>query len=122
MESLGGPHTPAIGWAAGIERLSMLIAEPVRESPDAVLVPLGEAGETEATRLLAELRGRGLAADMAFRGNMKKRMAKADSAGARFAIIIGDSEVEAGAAQVKNLKSGEQTAVAFDQLAEALRS
>jgi len=122
MESLGGPHTPAIGWAAGIERLSMLIAEPVRESPDAVLVPLGEAGEAAATRLLAELRGKGLVADMAFRGNMKKRMAKADSAGARFAIIIGDSEVEVGAAQVKNLKSGEQTAVAFDQLAEALRS
>jgi histidyl-tRNA synthetase len=86
-----------------------------------VLVPLGEAGERAATKLLADLRGKGVAADMAFRGNMKKRMAKADTAGARFAIIIGDSEVEAGAAQLKDLATGEQQAVSFDALAEALR-
>jgi histidyl-tRNA synthetase len=49
-------------------------------------------------------------------------MAKADAAGARFAIIIGDSEVEAGAAQVKNLESGEQNAVPFGALAEAVRT
>jgi histidyl-tRNA synthetase len=121
MESLGGPYTPAIGWAAGIERLSMLVDAPAREQPDAVLVPLGEAGERAATKLLADLRGKGVAADMAFRGNMKKRMAKADTAGARFAIIIGDSEVEAGAAQLKDLATGEQQAVSFDALAEALR-
>jgi histidyl-tRNA synthetase len=121
MESLGGPHTPAIGWAAGIERLSMMLDAPAPEQPDAVLVPLGEAAEKVATKLLAELRAQGVAADMAFRGNMKKRMAKADSAGARFAIIIGDSEIEAGTAQLKNLGTGEQKAVAFDALAKAIR-
>ena len=121
MESLGGPHTPAIGWAAGIERLGMLIDAPEAERPDAMLVPMGDAAETIGLRLLAELRGAGITADMAFRGNMKKRMAKADSAGARFAIIIGDSEIEAGAAQLKDLQSGEQTAVPFGNLAEALR-
>jgi histidyl-tRNA synthetase len=120
MESLGGPHTPAIGWAAGIERLSMLIDAPEQERPDAVLVPMGEAAEAIALRLLAELRGEAVAADMAFRGNMKKRMARADAAGARYAVIIGDSEVEAGSAQVKDLQSGEQRAVAFASLAEAL--
>ena len=121
MESLGGPHTPAIGWAAGIERLAMLIDEPKVERPDAVLVPMGEAAESVALRLLADLRGSSIAADMAFRGNMKKRMAKADAAGAKFAIIIGDNEIEAGAAQLKDLQSGEQRAVAFGALAEALR-
>jgi histidyl-tRNA synthetase len=121
VESIGGPHTPAIGWAAGIERLSMLIDSPTVERPDAVLVPLGEAAEGIATRLLAELRANGIAADMAFRGNMKKRLARADAAGARFALIIGDSEVEAGAAQVKDLQSGEQQAVPFASLAEMLR-
>ncbi len=121
VESIGGPHTPAIGWAAGIERLSMLIDSPTVERPDAVLVPMGEAAEGIATRLLAELRANGIAADMAFRGNMKKRLARADAAGARFALIIGDSEVEAGAAQVKDLQSGEQQAVPFASLAEMLR-
>jgi histidyl-tRNA synthetase len=121
IESLGGPHTPAIGWAAGIERLAMMIEAPEAERPDAVLVPMGEAAEQVANRLMAELRGAGIAADMAFRGNMKKRMARADAAGARFAVIIGDAEVEAKAAQVKNLRSGEQQAVPFGSLAEALR-
>jgi histidyl-tRNA synthetase len=121
MESLGGPHTPAIGWAAGIERLGMMIDAPEPERPDVVLVPIGEAGDKVAIRLLAELRGGGIAADMALRGNMKKRMAKADASGARHAIIIGDSEVEAGAAQLKNLKSGEQQAVFFAALVEAIR-
>jgi len=121
MESLGGPHTPAIGWAAGIERLSMLIDAPEGERPQVVLVPIGEAGEKVAIGLLAEFRTNGLAADMALRGNMKKRMARADASGASFAVIVGDSEVEARAAQLKNLKSGEQQAVAFAALVETIR-
>ncbi len=121
IEALGGPHTPAIGWAAGIERLAMLIDAPMVEHPDAVLVPMGEKAEQLATHLLVELRRQGIASDMAFRGNMKKRMARADAAGARYAVIIGDSEVEAGAAQVKDLRSGKQEAIAFDALAGALR-
>jgi len=58
---------------------------------------------------------------MGFRGNMKKRMAKADASGALYAVIIGDSEIEAGAAQLKSLSTGEQKAVPFGDLAEALR-
>jgi histidyl-tRNA synthetase len=121
MESLGGPHTPAIGWAAGIERLGMMIQAPEPERPQVVLVPIGEAGERAAIGLLAKLRGSGLAADMAMRGNMKKRMARADASGAGYAVIIGDSEVDAGAAQLKDLKSGAQQAVAFAALVETIR-
>jgi histidyl-tRNA synthetase len=116
VEALGGPHTPAIGWAAGIERLSMLIDAPVPERPMAVLVPLGAAAEKAATSILADLRRRGISADMAWRGNMKKRMAKAASSGAAYAVILGDSELEGGAAQVKNLATGEQREVALDVL------
>ena len=122
MEALGGPHTPAVGWAAGIERLSMMIDAPAPERPDAVLVPLGERAEAEAIRLGSDLRRGGIAADMAFRGNMKKRMARAASSGARFAIILGDAELDAGAAQLKDLGSGEQRAVGFDRLAAAIRA
>lgn len=120
VEQLGGPHTPAIGWAAGIERLSMLIDAPAPERPVAVLVPLGPAAEQAATGILADLRRQGVTTDMAWRGNMKKRMARAASAGARFAIILGDSEVESRTAQVKDLSTGEQRAVAFDVLHAAL--
>ncbi|URD60104.1 histidine--tRNA ligase [Sphingomonas sp. KRR8] len=120
IESLGGPHTPAIGWAAGIERLSMMIDAPKAEAPEAVLVPLGDKAEVAATAILTGLRQGGLAADMAFRGNMKKRMARAAASGAAFAIIIGDDELANETAQVKDLATGEQRAVAFDMIAAAV--
>jgi histidyl-tRNA synthetase len=121
IESLGGPHTPAIGWAAGIERLAMMIEAPEREKPSVVIVPLGERAEKEAQRIVAGLRREGVAADMAFRGNMKKRMSKANDSGAEFALIIGDDELGRGEAQLKNLASGEQRSVSLDLLGEAIR-
>ena len=122
IEALGGPHTPAIGWAAGIERLGMMIDAPKPERPEAVLVPMGEQAEAAAVTLLAELRRKGVASEMAFRGNMKRRMQRAAASGAAFAIIIGDSELETKAAQVKDLATGEQRAVAFDLLETAVRA
>jgi histidyl-tRNA synthetase len=122
MEALGGPHTPAIGWAAGIERLATMIDAPEPERPDAVLVPLGERAEREVVRLVAALRRTGISADLAYRGNMKKRMARAAASGARFAIIVGDSELDTEAAQLKDLGSGEQRAVSFDLLGAAIRA
>jgi len=121
VEALGGPHTPAIGWAAGIERLAMMLDAPVAERSDAVFIPLGEQGERAAGKLLADIRRAGIAADMAYRGNMKKRLQRANASGARFAIILGDDEVASGQAQLKDLGTGEQRAVAFDSLTEALR-
>jgi histidyl-tRNA synthetase len=120
IESLGGPHTPAVGWAAGIERLAMMIDAPARDRPDVVIIPLGDRAEAEAGRVLAGLRREGIAADMAFRGNMKKRLSRANDAGAAYALIIGDDELDRGEAQLKNLETGEQRAVSLDLLAEAL--
>ena len=120
IESLGGPHTPAVGWAAGIERLAMMIDAPAPDRPDVVLVPLGERAEAEAQRILAGLRREGVAADMAYRGNLKKRLSRANASGAAFALILGDSELDSGLAQLKNLASGEQRAVSLDLIAEAL--
>ena len=118
--SLGGNETPGVGWAAGVERLAMLIAEPASERIDAVIVPMGDAASMRALGILADLRRAGLAIDMAFKGNMKRRLAKADAQGARFAVIIGDDELAKGAAAVKSLADGSQQEVAFDALAEAL--
>ena len=122
VEALGGPHTPAVGWAAGIERLGMMIDAPEADRPDVVVVPLGAAAEQRAQTILAGLRSSGLAADMGYRGNMRKRLAKADAAGARYAVILGDDELARGEAQVKRLATGEQQSVPLDRLAEALRS
>jgi histidyl-tRNA synthetase len=122
VEALGGSHTPAVGWAAGIERLAMMIDAPGPEKPAAVIVPLGERAEAAGQRLLTDLRRSGVAAEMAYRGNMKKRLSRANDAGAAYALIIGDVELDSGEIQVKNLATGEQRSVAFDQVAETLGS
>ena len=121
VEALGGSPTPAVGWAAGIERLAMMIDEPTAERPDASIIPMGDDAEAAANRIAAQLRGAGLAVDLGVRGNMKKRLQRANAAGSRFAIIIGDDELARGEAQVKNLESGTQQSIAFDALAGALQ-
>jgi histidyl-tRNA synthetase len=121
IESLGGPHTPAVGWAAGIERLAMMIEAPQPETAAVVVVPLGERAEVAAQRIVAGLRREGVATDMAYRGNMKKRLSRANASGAAYALILGDEELDRGEAQLKNLATGEQRAVSLDLLADAIR-
>ncbi|HEY0112587.1 MAG TPA: histidine--tRNA ligase [Allosphingosinicella sp.] len=120
IEGMGGPFTPAVGWAAGIERLSMLIAAPAPTPSAAALIPLGEAAEEAAVRIAAELRRAGVPCEMAYRGNMKKRMQKASASGARFAVIVGEDELARGEAAVKNLRTGEQQAVKLEAIGEAV--
>ena len=122
IESMGGPHTPAVGWAGGIERLMMLCGEPAAAAVDVALVPMGEAAELAANGLLAELRAAGIAAEQAYRGNMKKRMERAAKSGARFALILGDDEIASGGVSVKVLATGEQQAVPRDGLASWLQA
>ena len=120
VESLGGAPTAGVGWAAGVERLAMLLAEPAKPTIDAVVVPMGAAAEARAQGLVADLRRGGVAVDMAYKGKMKQRLAKADALGARYALILGDDELAAGVVQVKALADGTQQQVAFADVAEAL--
>ena len=122
VEALGRGHTPAVGWAAGIERLAMLLDKPAPPSVTVAVVPLGEPAEAAAQRVLADLRRAGVSGDMAYKGNMKKRMQKADASGARFAIILGEDELARGEAALKDLRSGQQRSVALADLTEAVRA
>jgi histidyl-tRNA synthetase len=120
IEALGGPHTPAVGWAAGIERLAMMIAAPAVQAPSVAIIPLGDRAEAEAQRIVAGLRREGVASDLAYRGNMKKRLSRANASGAAYALIIGDDELDRGEAQLKNLSTGEQRSVSLDLIVEAI--
>ena len=122
VAEMGGPPTPAVGWAAGIERLSMLLDE-VPEAPRPVaVVPVGEAVLPDATRVLQSLRDAGVRAEMAYRGNVRRRMERANRIGARFAVILGDEEVARGVAQLKALGDGGQAEVALAALPAHLRA
>lgn len=116
---MGGPATPGIGWAAGVERLSMLVgdAAPAAERPVA-LIPMGDA--VAALALADRLRAAGIAVEMGFSGNMKKRMARANKANARFAVILGEDEAARGAATLRDLDSGAQEEVPLAALEERL--
>ncbi len=120
VEQMGGPPTPAVGWAAGIERLSMLLAESGAVPSAIAVIPMGEAGEAAAVGVLQSLRAAGLRAEMAYRGNLKRRMERANRIGARAAIILGEDELARGVAQLKLLDTGVQEEVALDQLAARL--
>jgi histidyl-tRNA synthetase len=77
IESLGGPHTPAVGWAAGIERLAMLVGEFADEGPDAVVVAENPEREIEAIAMVSDLRRAGVAAEVVATGSPKKRFDRA---------------------------------------------
>jgi len=77
IESLGGPHTPAIGWAAGIERLGMMIEAPLPERVDVAVVVENDAVQTEGVAAVATLRRKGLSAELFAQGGARKRYDKA---------------------------------------------
>ena len=122
VAAMGGPSTPAIGWAAGIERLSMLL-DGVPEAPRPVaVVPVGEAVLPAAISVLQALREAGVRSEMAYRGNLKRRMERANRTHARIAIILGDEEVARSMAQVRDLDAGGQQEVALAALPAHVRA
>jgi histidyl-tRNA synthetase len=120
VADMGGPPTPAVGWAAGIERLAMLLADAPAAARPVAVIPLGEAAEPAAVGVLQSLRLAGIRAEMAYRGNMKRRMERANRIGARAAVILGEDELARGVASVKDLALGAQQEIALDLLADYL--
>ena len=120
VEQMGGPPTPAVGWAAGIERLSMMLADAGAVPATVAVIPAGEGAEAAAASVLQMLRRAGVRAEMAYRGNLKRRMERANKIGARAAVILGADEAARGVAQLKDLVSGTQEEVPLDDLAARL--
>ncbi len=120
ISTMGGPPTPGIGWAGGIERLAMLTTDYPETPPVVSLVPVGPAAEKEAPPLADALRRAGIAVDLGLSGNLKRRMQQANRTGARTAVLLGDDELARGVATVRDMTSGEQREVPIDRLAAAL--
>ncbi|MDP7166921.1 MAG: histidine--tRNA ligase [Nitrospinota bacterium] len=117
VEELGGPPTPAIGFAIGMERLLQLTekADPgpgwdAREQPiEVFIVALGDSSEAESLTLASELRGRGLRTDRTFGGgSMKSQMKRADRSGARYVIVLGEEEISGGVVALREMAESRQ--------------
>jgi histidyl-tRNA synthetase len=114
VAQLGGPETPAIGWAIGLERLTLLVKQlQTQATPgtDLYVVSRGDAAETAALRLTHQLRLAGLAVDMDLSGSaFGKQFKRADRSGAAACLILGDDEAAQCTVQLKWLATGEQSA------------
>ena len=120
IKMMGGPDTPGVGWAAGVERLAMLCDGASAARRPVALVPIGEAAEKEAFVLAERLRAEGLRVDLAYSGNVGRRMKRANRIDAAVAVVIGEDELSRGSATVRNMESGDQEEVAFGSLTEYL--
>jgi len=94
VEQLGGPHTPAVGWAAGIERLAMMINAPALEQMDAVIVVEDEAAMDSAWAAASRLRKAGLSVEIVASGSPRKRFDRAVKKGAKEIIVLGATDGE----------------------------
>ena len=120
MESLGGAPTPAVGWAAGIERLAMLVGDS-KSVPSEFFIsvmPVNDDAKASASQVAAKLRVAGIPTDIGLRGNLKKRLQRADAGGARFAVMVDREKWECGQLEVRNLKDGTQDIFEFDDQTE----
>lgn len=126
VEECGGSHTPAIGFAIGVERVLLALEKQgllpeFKEGLDALVMPLGQEARRVAFKLLCSLREKGLKADMDFAGrSLKAQMKQANKLAARFAVIIGEDEVKESVAVLRNLQSGEQEKAALDEVVKKL--
>jgi len=126
IKEIGGDDTPAVGFAAGLERI-LLALELQRLLPEqnkkvaAFIVASGTEAETYAFKLLTDLRRKNIAAAMDFaKKSMKAQMKAAAKSGAKFALIIGDDEVASSTVAVKNLETSAQIKIPLQEVSKKL--
>ncbi|KFZ39913.1 MULTISPECIES: histidine--tRNA ligase [Thermoactinomyces] len=122
VEEFGGPEMPGFGFGIGLERVLLALEEqkveiPVEDGIDCYLITIGEKAKTAGAKWLKALREAGIAADQDYLGRkMKAQFKAADRSNARFAVILGEDEMEQGRINVKHLDSGEQETIELEQL------
>lgn len=123
--AIGGSPVPGVGFALGLERTLLLMkdkADPdAVAGPDAFVVLAGDTADA-ATRLVAELRGAGLATDRDYTGrSLKAQMKYAGKVGARYVVIVGEDELKGGNVALKDMETGRQTEVLIEEVVERVR-
>ncbi|WP_064776184.1 histidine--tRNA ligase [Acetobacter pasteurianus] len=116
VKQMGGPEVPAIGWAAGIERLSMLLEQVPAAPRSVVLVPVGTPDESAVVQILQGLRGQGLRTEIGYKGSLRKRMERAGKQNASHVLFLGEDELAKGLFRVKNMETGAEQEVSRDTL------
>lgn len=125
VETLGGPPTPAVGFAAGMERILLAAEGTLRGEAaalDAYVATLGDAGRRVGVVLAERLRRAGMRAELDYMGrSLKAQMRQANRLGAKTVLIIGDDEAKAGTVQLRDMESGDERTVGVDEAVHVLQ-
>ena len=113
-EMLGGPKVAGVGWAAGVERLAMLVETASVNNPKVAIVTADDGARQAAFRLAEQLRDAGIDIDLPTSGAMGKKLKKADKAGIWTAVIMGSDELAKNTVQLRNLRDGSQQELPLD--------
>lgn len=128
IETLGGPPTPGIGFAMGIERIIMALKQqgvtpPPLPAPRVQVSPLGEAARLPALRLTSALRENGIGALLAFGGrSLKAQLKSADKLGVAYTLILGDNELAQGVVVARDMATSQQQTVSLDSIVDWVRA
>jgi histidyl-tRNA synthetase len=117
---MGGVETPAVGFAGGVERLMALTDAKIEAPRPIAIIPIGERAEKEAVVLTGVLRAENLYIELGYKGNVKKRMQKANGMNAIAGVIFGDDELDNGIVKLKNFDSGIEEEVPLAELSDRL--
>lgn len=126
VEACGGPSTPAVGFAIGIERLLMEMESqgvyiPPQKEIEIYIATIGEAADTFAEKLVYDLRAKQIPAEKdLLQKSLKAQMKYADKIGAKFTVVLGEDEVNSNKAVLKNMKTGEQSEISLDNIHEEI--
>jgi len=113
-EMLGGPKVAGVGWAAGVERLAMLVETASVNNPKVAILTADDGARQAAFRLAEQLRDAGIDIDLPTSGAMGKKLKKADKAGIWTAVIMGSDELAKNTIQLRNLRDGSQQELPLD--------
>ena len=119
---LGGVDTPGVGWAAGVDRLSLMINEEFANKPDLVLMAVSENLEPLLMPIMKKLVDKGLKVEIIITGNMSKKFKRSNKVDASYAIILGEEELSKNIIKLKNLITGSERYVCLDEAIKVIKN
>jgi histidyl-tRNA synthetase len=122
VEAMGGPATPAVGWAAGIERLAMIGGAQLKSYCDVAVIPKDKTAERDAQKLAKELRAKGYTVLLSYRGDVKARLKRANAEGAYSAVFVDGLSSLPKSYVVRFLDDGTQVQTTEAMFADVFRS
>lgn len=122
IEEMGGPSTPGIGWAAGMDRLALLLEKPSVGETSVAVIAASQEAQNHLLKLLNQLRNEKIPSQPIYSGNFSKQLKKANKRNCSHAVILGDDELKNNEVTLKNFVTGDQKTLPTDDMIQELKN